>query len=60
MREEPGWVDRRNKEAQKMHVAEVNKMKEDWDAEYVEKDVEYICKKLEDVYREESNVVEDL
>ena len=54
MREEPGWVDRRNKEAQKMHVAEVNKMKEDWDAEYVEKDVEYICKKLEDVYREES------
>jgi len=54
VREEPGWVDRRNKEAQKMHVAEVNKMKEDWDAEYVEKDVEYICKKLEDVYREES------
>ena len=43
----------------KMYVAEVNKMKEDWDAEYVEKDVEYICKKLEDVYREESNVVED-
>lgn len=51
VREEPGWVAKRNKKAQKMHEAEVKSMKEDWDSQHVENDIDYICGKLEEVFK---------
>jgi len=51
VREEPGWVATRNKKAQKMHEAEVKSMKEDWDSQHVENDIDYICGKLEEVFK---------
>ena len=46
-REEPGWVIKRNKKAQKMHDDEVNAMQADWDASLLKHDVDELCKQWE-------------
>ena len=46
-RELPGSIHRRNKKAQKMHEAEVNAMKDEWDQQIHAKEMDNICKRWE-------------
>ena len=37
-----------------MHEAEVKSMKEDWDSQHVENDIDFICGKLEEVFKSDN------
>ena len=47
LREEPGWVEKRNKLAQKMHENEMNALSEEWDTKRKEADISDMCKMWE-------------
>ena len=47
LREEPGWVEKRNKLAQKMHENEMNALSEEWDTKRKEADMSDMCKMWE-------------
>jgi hypothetical protein len=47
LREEPGWVEKRNKLAQKMHENEMNALSEEWNTKRKEADLSDMCEMWE-------------